>query len=123
MNGPEHRYVGSPMHDRLIGALEACSRQREMLRIQNRHVDWGQHQIAIPGNHAKDAENRRIPFDPKGCLAGSQAARRTLRTQGDSGALEERTFAPRAATDCQSFVSRTFERWRARQDSNLRPPA
>jgi hypothetical protein len=33
------------------------------------------------------------------------------------------TFAPRGATDCQSFVSRTFERWRARQDSNLRPPA
>jgi integrase len=40
-----------------------------MLRIQNRHVDWEKHQIAIPGAHAKDAENRRIPFDPKGRLA------------------------------------------------------
>ena len=41
----------------------------EMLRIQNRHVDWEQHQIAIPGKHAKDGENRRIPFDPHGRLA------------------------------------------------------
>jgi hypothetical protein len=40
-----------------------------MLRIQNRHVDWEQHQIAIPGSNAKDAENRRIPFDPHGRLA------------------------------------------------------
>ena len=40
-----------------------------MLRIQNRHVDWERHQIAIPGAHAKDAENRRIPFDPQGRLA------------------------------------------------------
>ena len=57
------------MHDRIIGALETCCRQGEMLRIQNRHVDWSQHQIVIPGANAKDAENRRIPFDPKGRLA------------------------------------------------------
>jgi integrase len=31
----------------LIGALETCSRQGEMLRIQNRHVDWEQHQIDL----------------------------------------------------------------------------
>jgi len=36
-----------------------------MLRIQNRHVDREHHQIAIPGRHAKDAQNRRIPFDPQ----------------------------------------------------------
>lgn len=36
---------------------------------QNRHVDWSQHQIVIPGANAKDAENRRIPFDPQGRLA------------------------------------------------------
>jgi hypothetical protein len=47
MNGAEHRYVGAPMHDRLICALETCPRQGEMLRIQNRHVDWEKHQIAI----------------------------------------------------------------------------
>jgi integrase len=57
------------MHDRIIGALETCCRQGEMLRIQNRHVDWAQHQIVIPGANAKDADNRRIPFDPQGRLA------------------------------------------------------
>src|SRR5262245_12509463 len=40
-----------------------------MLRIQNRHVDWERHQIAIPDAHAKDSENRRVPFDPQGRLA------------------------------------------------------
>jgi integrase len=69
MTGADHRFVGSSMHDRIIGALETCCRQGEMLRIQNRRVDWEQHQIAIPGRHAKDAENRRIPFDPHGRLA------------------------------------------------------
>jgi hypothetical protein len=34
-----------------------------------RHVDWERHQIGIPGRHAKDAENRRMPFDPQGRLA------------------------------------------------------
>jgi integrase len=57
------------MHDRIIGAIETCCRQGEMLRIQNRHVDWERHQIAIPGAHAKDSENRRVPFDPQGRLA------------------------------------------------------
>jgi integrase len=74
----EHRYVGAPMHDRLIGALETCSRQGEMLRIQNRHVDWEKHQIAIPGKHAKDRENRRIPFDPEGHLAPILKRRKSL---------------------------------------------
>jgi len=69
MNGAEHKYVGSAMHDRLIGALETCCRQGEMLRVQNRHVDWERHQIGIPGRHTKDRENRRIPFDPHGRLA------------------------------------------------------
>jgi integrase len=69
MNDADHKWVGSSMHDRVIGALETCCRQGEMLRILNRHVEWEQHQIAIPGAHAKDAENRRIPFDPHGRLA------------------------------------------------------
>ena len=69
MNSAEHKWVGPAMHDRIIGALETCCRQGEMLRIQNRHVDWAQHQIVIPGANAKDAENRRIPFDPQGRLA------------------------------------------------------
>jgi integrase len=69
MNGTEHKYIGAAMHDRIIGALETCCRQGEMRRIQNRHVDWERHQIGIPGRHAKDRENRRIPFDPQGRLA------------------------------------------------------
>lgn len=69
MGGADHKFVGSAMHDRIISALETCCRRGEMLRIQNRHVDWERHQIAIPGRHAKDAENRRIPFDPHGRLA------------------------------------------------------
>ena len=69
MNSAEHKCVGPAMHDRIIGALETCCRQGEMLRIQNRHVDWTQHQIVVPGANAKDAENRRVPFDPQGRLA------------------------------------------------------
>jgi hypothetical protein len=69
MNAAEHKRVGPAMHDRIIGALETCCRQGEMLRIQNRHVDWEQHQLVIPGANTKDAENRRVPFDPQGRLA------------------------------------------------------
>ncbi len=69
MGGPDHNYVGPAMHDRIVGAIDTCCRRGEMLRIQNRHVDWERHQIAIPGRHAKDAENRRIPFDPHGRVA------------------------------------------------------
>lgn len=69
MNTPEHKWVGPAMHDRIIGALETCCRQGEMLRTQNRDVDWAQHQVVIRGTNAKDSENRRIPFDPHGRLA------------------------------------------------------
>jgi len=69
MSSAEHKRVGPAMHDRLIGALETCCRQGEMLRIRNRDVDWAQHQIVIHGANAKDHENRRIPFDPHGRLA------------------------------------------------------
>ena len=69
MNAAEHKCVGPAMHDRIIGALETCCRQGEMLHVQNRDVDWAQHQIVIRGANAKDAENRRVPFDPHGRLA------------------------------------------------------
>lgn len=69
MNDWDHKWVGPAMHDRIIGALETCCRQGEMLRIQNRDVDWNQHSILIRAENAKDNENRRIPFDPKGRLA------------------------------------------------------
>jgi integrase len=78
MTGPDHKFVGPSMHDRLIGALETCCRRGEMLRIQNRHIGWERHQVAIPGRNAKDAENRRIPFDPQGRLAPLLKRRATL---------------------------------------------
>ena len=43
MNNSEHKWTGPAMHDRIIGALETCCRQGEMLRIQNRDVDRTQH--------------------------------------------------------------------------------
>jgi hypothetical protein len=57
MSGPEHKYVGPLMHDRLIGALETCCRKGAVLRVQNRHVDWEHHQIATQGDKA----NRCLP--------------------------------------------------------------
>lgn len=74
----EHRWVGALMHDRLIGALELCCRQGEMLLIQNKRVDWDTHTIGIPGHTTKDKENRRIPFDPKGRLAAILRRREEL---------------------------------------------
>jgi integrase len=69
MNRPEHQFVGPILHDRIIGALELCCRRGEMLLIQNRRLNWDTCQIGIPGATAKDKENRRIPFNPKGRLA------------------------------------------------------
>lgn len=68
MSGPDHKRVGPAMHDRIIGAIETCCRRGELLRIRSRHIDWQEHTIAILGKHAKDGENRRIPFDPHGRL-------------------------------------------------------
>src|SRR5437588_421406 len=69
LNCAEHAFAGAPMRDRIIGALETGCRLGEMLKIQNRHVFWNTHQISIPAEHAKDAESRRIPFEPRGRLA------------------------------------------------------
>jgi hypothetical protein len=57
------------MRDRIVGAMEIACQFFEMLKIQNRHVVWDTHQIIIPAEHTKDAESRRIPFEPKGRLA------------------------------------------------------
>ena len=81
MNAGEHKWTGPAMHDRIIGALETCCRQGEMLRIQNKDVDWAQGQIIIRGANAKDSENRRIPFDLHGRLAPILKRRATLGPQ------------------------------------------
>ena len=49
-----------------------------MLLIQNKRVNWDTYQIGIPGATAKDKENRRIPFNPKGRLAAILERRATL---------------------------------------------
>ena len=82
MNTPEHQHVGPLLHDRIIGALELCCRRGVMLLIQNRRVDWDRHQIGIPGATAKDKENRRIPFNPKGRLAAILERRSELGPDG-----------------------------------------
>jgi integrase len=80
MNTWEHRYVGRLLHDRIIGAIELCCRRGEMLRILNRRVDWEHGTIGIPGQTAKDKENRRIPFDPEP-TGGHPAAPRGTRPE------------------------------------------
>ena len=78
MNTAPHQYVGEMLHDRIIGALELCCRRGEMLLIQNKRINWDTCQIGIPGATAKDKENRRIPFNPKGRLAAILKRRSTL---------------------------------------------
>jgi integrase len=78
MNTARHQYAGEVLHDRIIGALELCCRRGEMLLIQNKRINWDTCQIGIPGATAKDKENRRIPFNPKGRLAAILSRRAAL---------------------------------------------
>jgi integrase len=78
MNTARHQYVGEMLHDRIIGAIELCCRRGEMLLIQNKRVNWDTCQIGIPGATAKDQENRRIPFNPRGRLAAILKRRASL---------------------------------------------
>jgi integrase len=78
MDTARHMYVGEMLHDRIIGALELCCRRGEMLLIQNKRVNWDTCQIGIPGTTAKDKENRRIPFNPKGRVAAILERRAAL---------------------------------------------
>jgi integrase len=94
MNTAEHGFVGALLHDRIIGALELCCRRGEMLLVQNRRVNWDTCQIGIPGATAKDRENRRIPFNPKGRLAPILERRATLGADAyvfgtENGAFQE----------------------------------
>jgi integrase len=82
LNRVEHAFAGAQMRDLIVGALETACRLGEMLKIQNRHVLWATHQIIIPAEHAKDAESRRIPFEPKARLAQILKRRRFLGPKG-----------------------------------------
>src|SRR5262245_19026681 len=92
------RFQGSA----LLGHI-SC-RQGEMLRIQNRRVDWERHQIVIPGQNAKDGENQRIPFDPNGRLAPVLKRRASLGPHAFVFGTAAGEFQERFKTACESLL-------------------
>jgi integrase len=56
--------TGDEMRDRIIGALDTACRRGEMMKIQNRHVDWRHRWIRILKEHSKSEVARVIPFEP-----------------------------------------------------------
>jgi len=95
MNTSAHRHVGEMLHNRIVGALELRCRRGEMLLIQNKRVNWDTCQSGIPGATAKDRENRRIPFNPKGRPGGAPQTPRDSRI----GRVRLRQREWRAPTD------------------------
>lgn len=55
--------TGDEMRDRIIGALDTGCRRGEMLKIQNRHVEWRHRWIRILKEHSKTDVARVIPFE------------------------------------------------------------
>lgn len=56
--------TGDEMRDRIIGALDTGCRRGEMLKIQNKHVDWQRRWIRILKENSKTEVGRVIPFEP-----------------------------------------------------------
>jgi integrase len=56
--------TGDEMRDRIIGALDTGCRRGEMMKIQNKHVDWRHRWIRILKEHSKSEVARVIPFEP-----------------------------------------------------------
>jgi integrase len=56
--------TGDEMRDRIIGALDSACRRGEMMKIQNKHVDWRHRWIRILKEHSKTEVARVIPFEP-----------------------------------------------------------
>jgi integrase len=50
----------------------------EMMKMQNRDVDWTKHRIAIAARNTKSGKARVVPFDPNGRLAEVLKRRRFL---------------------------------------------
>ena len=73
-----------------------------MLKVQNRHIDWTQHQIAIPAAHAKSGKTRRVPFDPSGRLAQVLKKRRFLAPSAYVFSSEGGTFVGSVRTAWES---------------------
>lgn len=55
--------TGDEMCDRIIGALDTGRRCGEMMKIQNRHVDWQQRWIKILKENSKTEVARVIPLE------------------------------------------------------------
>ena len=55
--------AGDEMRDRIMGALDTGCRRGEMLKIQNKHVDWQHRRIRILKEHSKTETARVIPFE------------------------------------------------------------
>ncbi len=55
--------TGDEMRDRLIGALDTGCRCGEMMKIQNKHVDWQHRWIRILKENSKSEVARVIPFE------------------------------------------------------------
>jgi len=56
--------TGDEMRDRIIGALDTGCRRGEMMKIQNKHVDWSHRWIRILKENSKSEVARVIPFEP-----------------------------------------------------------
>lgn len=55
--------TGDEMHDRIVSALDTGCRRGEMLKIQNKQVDWRHRWIRILKEHSKTDVARVIPFE------------------------------------------------------------
>jgi integrase len=60
--------IGDEMRDRIVGALDTGCRRGEMMKIQNKHVDWRHRWIRILKEHSKSEVARVIPFEKKSRL-------------------------------------------------------
>jgi integrase len=55
--------TGDEMRDRIIGALDTSCRRGEMMKIQNKHIDWQHRWIRILKENSKAEVARVIPFE------------------------------------------------------------
>ena len=55
--------TGDEMRDRIIGALDTGCRRGEMMKIQNKHVEWQHRWIRILKENSKTEVARVIPFE------------------------------------------------------------
>jgi integrase len=55
--------TGDEMRDRLVGAVDTGCRRGEMLKIQNKHVDWQRRWIRILKENSKTEVARIVPFE------------------------------------------------------------